>query len=81
MNTDTVERSTMQIMDATGHTEIKWNPDNPAEVTVARDMFTEMVGKGYSIFDVNPRNQQGKRITEFDPKAEKYMVVPQLRGG
>lgn len=71
----------MNIMDHTGHSEIKWDRSNPTEVQTARDMFDAMRAKGHSIFKIGRNNSQGERVSEFDPAAEKYMVVPQHRGG
>jgi hypothetical protein len=70
----------MQVMDTSGHLEIKWSRDNEEEVESARDIFDEKTDAGYSAFKIEG-TQRGERITEFDPKAEKIMLVPQLRGG
>lgn len=72
---------TMQIMDRSGHSSITWDPARPIEVSVARDTFDKLVKEGYSAFRVDADNEQGERITRFDPQAGKIMMVPQLRGG
>lgn len=73
--------NTMQVMDQTGHSSISWDPNTPDEVAVARDSFDKLVKKGYNAFRVNEDDDRGERITTFDPKAGKIMMVPQLRGG
>lgn len=78
----TVKPNEMQVMDQSGHMTIQWSPGNPDEVSNARQVFEEYTReKGYSAFTVRGDNQQGSRISSFDPSATKMMLVPQLRGG
>jgi hypothetical protein len=71
----------MQIMDRTGHTTVTWDPSKPVEVRTARASFESLIAEGYNAFRVNEDNERGERIREFDPKAAKIMMVPQLVGG
>jgi hypothetical protein len=78
----------MNIFDRTGHTQVSWDPDDKASVADASDKFTELVGKGYTAFAVDTKEEdgltiesKGRRITTFDPKAGKVLMVPQLVGG
>jgi hypothetical protein len=71
----------MQVMDTSGHTEIKWNKNDAADVETARAMFNAMRDAGKNIFEVTGRDQQGRRASEFNPQAERYMVMPHLVGG
>lgn len=70
----------MQIMDRTGHTEVRWNPRDADEVAVARATFETMREKGYRAF-VSDDGDKGKRVDEFDPQIKRMIFVPQLRGG
>lgn len=72
---------TMQIMDRTGHTSITWDADKPIEVSVAQATFDKLTREGYQAFEVESGDRQGRRMTTFDPKAEKIMMVPHLVGG
>jgi hypothetical protein len=72
---------TMQIMDRSGHTSVTWDPETPAEVRAARETFNSLRSEGYNAFRVEEDNERGERITTFDPKAGKIMMVPQLVGG
>lgn len=72
---------TMQIMDPSGHTELKWNPGVSDEVKTARDMFQSMIDKGYRAFKMTRDGDKGQAITTFDPSAEKLVMIPQLVGG
>jgi hypothetical protein len=71
----------MQIMDQTGHSEVTWDPTKPVEVQVAKESFDSLTKKGYSAFRVNEDGGRSERMREFDPKAGKIMMVPQLVGG
>lgn len=73
--------NTMQIMDRTGHTSITWDADKAVEVGVARDTFDKLIKEGYRAFRVEGTDNRGERITTFDPKAGKIMMVPHLVGG
>ncbi len=74
-------KNEMQIMDPTGHTTVGWDVDVPDEVENARKTFTDMVRKGYQAFRVGTSGRQAERLTEFDPTAEKMVMIPQLKGG
>ncbi len=71
----------MKIMDRTGHTEISWDPTKPVEVSVAEAAFDKLIKERYSAFEVDEDGDRGERITKFNPKAGKIMMVPQLVGG
>lgn len=72
----------MKVMDPTGHTEITWDADVPAEVAVAKAAFKELTEqKGYQAFRVGRNGRQDERMREFDPEAEKVLMIPQLKGG
>jgi hypothetical protein len=76
----------MNILDQTGHTTIGWDPDNEDEVEIAREAFDKARERGYHAFHVveDPKGgagKKGERMTEFDPDAEKMILMPQLRGG
>lgn len=71
----------MLIMDRTGHTKTTWNVDDEDEIETARQMFDDLTAKGYSAFRVKGESDIGKRLKEFDPKAEAMILVPHLVGG
>jgi hypothetical protein len=71
----------MNVLDRSGHTSVKWNPDNDDEVQVARITFEELTKKGYRAFTVGRFGRQGDRLDTFDPEAGEIMMVPQLKGG
>lgn len=71
----------MSIMDPTGHTTHGWDPCVEAEVDEARAMFTRMTDKGYRAFHVTDDGEQARPMRDFDPDAEKMLLIPQLKGG
>lgn len=73
--------SVMDILDPTGHTKHIWDRNNEAETEAARALFTSLTGKGYRAFHVKGDGDEGKRMSSFDPAAEKMILVPQLQGG
>lgn len=74
-------RNTMLVMDVTGHTTVTWDVNKPIEVEVAKSSFDKLLKEGYNAFRVEGADQKGERLTSFDPKAGKIMMVPHLVGG
>ena len=76
-------RNSMLVMDRTGHTTVTWNPAIPVEVEVAKASFDKLIKEGYNAFRVDEANvgSKGERLTTFDPKVGKIMMVPHLVGG
>lgn len=72
---------TMNVMDRTGHTTIKWDPTVSAEVTMARDTFNSLTGQGYQAFRSGPGGERSERLRTFDPQATTMILVPHLQGG
>lgn len=74
----------MNILDQTGHTSIGWDSDSQEEVAIAREAFNKAIERGYHAFRVTERDggeRRGERMQNFDPTAERMMLMPQLRGG
>lgn len=72
----------MLIPDSTGHSRIQWNRDVKDEVDAARSMFDTLTKKGYIALKMDKDgNQEGNRITEFDAKIEKLIMIPRIEGG
>ena len=71
----------MQIMDPTGHTTVKWDPENDDDVKQASETFDVMKAKGYNAFTVDRSDRPGKRLAKFDPSVSEMILIPQLVGG
>ena len=86
MTTETLERpftGMMAEMNESGDTKVIWDKNNEAEVEAARATFDKLTKKGkYAAFHVKGNDgKQGERMNDFDPDAERIILVPQLRGG
>lgn len=78
----------MQVMDPSGHKTVTWDPDNAASVAEARREFNRLKREGYQAYRMNVVHEDGvvveedgERITEFDPQAGKLLMSPHMRGG
>jgi hypothetical protein len=71
----------MHPLDHTGDSKTVWDPENPEEVAAARATFERLTKKGYRAFNVGGKGQKAGQMNEFDPQAEKMILVPQQAGG
>lgn len=58
-----------------------WDKNKEDEVAAAKDLFDKMVKKGYLAFHVDKNGDKSKKMTTFDPNAEKIILVPPVVGG
>lgn len=73
--------STLYVLDRTGDTRVEWDPDNPEEVTWARQTFDAAKRKRYLAYRLDANGRQGELLREFDPSAERIVMSPQTTGG
>ncbi len=71
----------MRIMGAEGDLKVIWDSEKEVEVKAAKKQFDELTGKNYLAFSVKKNGEQGEKMKEFNPEAEKMIMVPMLRGG
>jgi hypothetical protein len=71
----------IRAMDGTGDTKLIWDSDNETEVKAAKKMFDDLRAKKFTAFSVKKNGEKDRIITEFDPDAEKIILIPQLSGG
>ena len=73
---------TMHKMSHKGDEEVSWDKDDPESVKEARQKFLEFLSerKGYAV-RMEPDGQKGKLITDFDPDAERIVLMPMVMGG
>lgn len=66
----------------TGHAKFEWDQADKADVEAARKHFVELKAKGYLCYRVDPKTgDKGAVVKEFDPGAEKLIMVPPFAGG
>jgi hypothetical protein len=73
--------SVLAVLDATGDTRLQWDKNNHMEVQAAKARFDELKAKRYFAYKVNKQGEQGEVIHDFDPAAERIMMVPPMVGG
>jgi hypothetical protein len=72
----------LTTLDATGDTRHMWDKSNEDEVAGARALFEDMTGRGYLAYRAEgKRGTKGTVIREFDPDAERIILVKPLVGG
>ena len=65
-----------------GDTRIIWDSTRPDEVDAARSTFDKLIAKGYTAFRAEGRDgEQGARLHQWDPKAERIIFIPRIQGG
>ena len=72
----------MAALDATGDTKTIWDRTKPDEVEAARATFNTLKRKGYTGYRVKgSEGAKGEIMREFDPEAERMIMVPPMVGG
>jgi hypothetical protein len=78
----------MSTLDASGDVRHMWSKDNPDEVSAAKALFDSLVkprskgGKGHLAYKAEGKDgHKGEQLREFDPEAERIILVPQMVGG
>lgn len=74
-------KSLMHILDESGDLKVIWDSKNVDEVAAARDQFNNLLKKGFLAFSVKQNGEAKEQIHEFDPDAEKLIMVPAVVGG
>lgn len=78
---DPARHGTLEVLTGGGDVKKLWDRNNADEVADARRSFEELTGKGFAAFAVAKGGGREGRMTAFDPAAEGYILVPQIRGG
>lgn len=77
-----VVKGELAILDDTGDTKVMWSKDNDDEVDAARAQFNTLTRKGYTAYRATGKDgKKGEQIREFDPDAERIILVPPVQGG
>jgi hypothetical protein len=70
---------TLQIIDATGDTQLVWDVEAPETVECSREKFEELLTQGYMAVNFLPTGKE--IIREFDQTATRILMLPAVRGG
>jgi hypothetical protein len=70
------------IMDHSGHSTVKFDPKNTAELSEAMKRFKALTGDGFTAA-VRKEGERDYRVTKtFDPSADaETLFVPAMQGG
>jgi hypothetical protein len=71
----------MNIMDASGHQQLKWNMGKADEIAAAQATFDRLVKQGYAAFGSDKKMEAKHGISTFDPAMEEVVMVPRIVGG
>ena len=71
----------MNIMDSSGHKQMKWNTGKRDDITIAKEAFDKLIGNGYSAFASQNKGESKHLIREFDSTMEEVVMVPRNVGG
>jgi hypothetical protein len=69
----------MRIMNMRGDEEVEWDTEVQETVDAAAARFAEVLLAGHQGFVTSPGDT--KQIKEFDPLAERIVVIPPMVGG
>lgn len=71
----------LMVMSHEGDTRTIWNPENQDEVDAAKATFERLKDKRYLAYAVDDDGNAGRVIRDFDPRAGKIIMRPQIVGG
>lgn len=75
--------STLSILGIRGDEKLTWDPRDDLQVRKAHNKFEELLSLGYLAFvseDIGG-TKRGRQISEFEPDAERLIMVPPMQGG
>jgi len=75
------ELHVLNILDGSGHTEVKFDPNDPVAVQEVRDQFDALMESQRPLAYTMQDGEQGTIIKEFDPTAKETFITPQIQGG
>jgi hypothetical protein len=72
----------MHTLDRTGDQKVMWDSSSTDEVDAARETFKRLTKAGYLAYRAEgKKGEQGTQIREFDPDAERIILVKPHQGG
>ena len=71
----------MHYLNHEGDSKQTWDPENADEVEAARNLFVDLIGKGFLAYTVKPDGKPDKATRKFDPQYGKIIMKPPMAGG
>ena len=72
--------ATQIVMDRTGDSRHRFDPNNAQELANAEQRFYELTGAGFTAAERTGPGQS-KVVGRFDPASEETLFIPRLKGG
>ncbi|HWD22363.1 MAG TPA: hypothetical protein VG591_04460 [Burkholderiales bacterium] len=69
-----------KVLDPNGHTSTTWDTGSAEDVETARQIYNDLVRRGYRAFRMDGGAGEGPKRT-FDPKEKETLLVPPIRAG
>jgi hypothetical protein len=70
----------LQILGREGHRSKTWDVDVKEQVDEAQEEFARCLLNSYAAFEMG-EGQKGSIIRDFNPDAERILLVPPMKGG
>ncbi|MBA7687244.1 hypothetical protein ES703_95705 [subsurface metagenome] len=71
----------LSILDpSVGDLRVIWDSENEDEIELAKKQFKEAKEKGFTAYRVKKSGKKGEKLEDFDPHAEKIIMVPPVEG-
>jgi hypothetical protein len=72
----------MHILGRQGDNQVIWDPQNALQTEAVRAAFNGKIADGFTAFRVGPGGlNDAEQLAEFDPHAQRIVLVPQIVGG
>jgi hypothetical protein len=71
----------LKVMSGHGDQSLAWDATDHKSVETARERFTKLLRLGGTAFKSEPGKVEGTQLTQFDPKADEIIIIPQVSGG
>lgn len=71
----------MNVMDSSGHKELRWDMGKPEEIAAAQATFDRLLANGYSAFGSKKKAEAKHAMKTFDSTMEEMVLVPRTVGG
>ncbi len=69
------------VMDGSGDTRHEFDISDLASIATAEERFRKLTGQGFRAVALGTNEGPGELIDKFDPKVERTLFIPQLKGG
>ncbi len=69
------------VMDRRGDTRHEFDVSDLASIAAAEERFRKLTGNGFRAVALGKNGGSDELLDKFDPKVERMLFIPQLKGG